>query len=140
MRCQLCGYEFDETAMSCHSSCAFNEACAVICCPNCGYQAVDEQKTRVATVLRRILSRRQTTINLLPVRPLSSMNPGQSGTVVEITSSHHARVERLQVLGLITDAPITLEQKNPTFVLRVGFTQLSVEREIADDILVKVTP
>jgi DtxR family transcriptional regulator, Mn-dependent transcriptional regulator len=96
-------------------------------------------KSRVAITLKRLLSRRQTNNNLSPVRPLSSMNPGQSGTVLEIASPHHVRVERLQVLGLITDAPITLEQKNPTYVLRVGFTQLAVEREIADDILVKIT-
>jgi Fe2+ transport system protein FeoA len=140
MRCPLCGHEFDETVMSCHSSCVFNENCGIICCPNCGYQLVDEQKTRLATALKRWLShRKQSNDQLSPVRPLSAMQQGQSGTVVEIISSNHARIERLQVLGLIPDAPITLDQKHPTFVLRVGFTQLSIEREIADEILVNVT-
>jgi Fe2+ transport system protein FeoA len=140
MRCPLCGNEFDETAMACHSSCVFNENCGIICCRNCGYQLVDEQKTRLATSLRRWLSHRtHSDDHLPPVRPLSAMQPGQSGTVVEIVSPNYTRIERLHVLGLITDAPITLEQKHPTFVLRVGFTQLSIEREIADDILVNVT-
>jgi Fe2+ transport system protein FeoA len=139
MICPLCGYEFDEKAMSCHSSCAFNESCGIVCCPNCGYQVVDEQKTRLATALRGMLARRRAAADLPPIRPLSMLRPGQTGTVVEINSPHHTRVERLNVLGLVTDAQVTLEQKRPTFVLRVGFTQLSIEREIADDILVNVT-
>jgi Fe2+ transport system protein FeoA len=139
MQCPLCGYEFDETALSCHASCAFNKACAIICCPNCGYQVADEGKSRLAAALRRALrQRRIPNAAELPVRPLSAMQPGQSGTVVAIDSDHHARVERLHVLGLVENAQVTLEQTRPTIVLRVGFTELSVEREVADEIVVEV--
>jgi len=57
MQCQLCGYEFDERQLSCHAACAFNERCAIICCPNCGYQVVDESKSGLAAALRRALER-----------------------------------------------------------------------------------
>lgn len=141
MHCPLCGYEFDETAMSCHSSCAFNQGCGIICCPNCGYQVADEGKSRLAAALRRMLVRKKATeIPLLPVRPLSTLQPGQSGRVVSINSDNHTRVERLHVLGVVANALVTLEQKRPTFVLRVDFTELSIEREIADTILVEVAP
>jgi Fe2+ transport system protein FeoA len=137
MRCPLCGFEFDATAMSCHSSCAFNESCGIICCPNCGYQMADEQKSRLASVLRRLLEQRHAkAAALAPVRPLTELAAGEYGKVVAIQSANHARVERLNVLGLIPDAQIRLEQKRPTYVVRVGFTELSVEREIAQDILV----
>lgn len=132
--CPLCGYEFDETALSCHSSCAFNESCGIICCPNCGYQVADERKSRLAEALKRMMARRQAITS--PVRPLSTLQPGQSGKVVAIDSNNHTRVERLHVLGLIEDVQVTLEQKRPAYVLRVGFTELSLEREIADSILV----
>lgn len=139
MRCPLCGYEFEASAMSCHASCAFNDSCAMICCPNCGYQIPDERRSRLAEALRRFLARRGGEEESLPaVRPLSAMQAGQSGKVVEIRSQNHTRVERLNVLGLTTDAHVTVEQKRPTYVLRVGFTELTVEREIADEILVEV--
>ncbi|MFN8371927.1 MAG: FeoA domain-containing protein [Anaerolineae bacterium] len=138
IHCPLCGFEFESTAMSCHSSCAFNESCGIICCPNCGYQMPDEQKSRVAEALRRWLSRRREQQELLPVRPLSAMRPGESGKVVAINSQSHNRVERLHVLGLINDAHVTLEQKRPTYVLRVGFTELSIEQDIAQEIMVDV--
>jgi Fe2+ transport system protein FeoA len=139
MRCPICNYEFEVTAMSSHVSCAFNASCAIICCPNCGYQIPDERKSRLAEAFRRFLARRRgEEENLSSVRALSAMQAGQSGKVIAIHSQNHARIERLNVLGLIPDAQVKLEQKRPTYVLRVGFTELTIEREIADEILVEV--
>ena len=139
MRCPLCGYEFEPTVMTCHTSCAFNESCGIICCPNCGYQMPDERKSRLAEALRRMLTRKQDKpVSEEHVRPLSAMQPGQSGKVVSIQSTHDQRVERLHILGLTDGVAITLEQKRPTFVLRAGFTELSIEREVANEILVEV--
>jgi Fe2+ transport system protein FeoA len=139
MRCPLCGFEFEPTSMSCHSSCAFNDSCGIICCPNCGYQIPDERKSRMADALRRFIARRREETNLEPVRPLSAMQPGQSGKVVAINSENHSRIERLHVLGLVTDALVTLEQKRPTYVLKVGFTELSIDYDIATNIMVDVS-
>jgi Fe2+ transport system protein FeoA len=139
MRCPLCSFEFEVTAMSCHSSCAFNDSCGIICCPNCGYQIPDERKSRLADGLRRFLSRSQGKTEEQPaIRPLSTLSAGQVGRVIAVHSENHARVEKLNVLGLITDAQVIVEQKRPTFVLRVGFTEFSVEADIADEILVEI--
>jgi hypothetical protein len=54
MTCQLCGYTFDATQMSCHASCALHSYCKIVCCPNCGYQAVDESRSRLAHGARRL--------------------------------------------------------------------------------------
>ncbi len=57
MRCPLCGHGFDETRMSCVAVCplARVQGCNLLCCPNCGYQMVDERKSGVARLLRRLL-------------------------------------------------------------------------------------
>lgn len=139
MQCPLCGFEFEPESMACHSSCAFNDSCGIICCPNCGYQMPDESKSRMANALRLFIARRRGEGGKLePVRPLSAMKPGQSGKVVAINSDNHARIERLHVLGLVKDAIIRLEQKRPTYVLRVGFTELTIDYEIATNIMVDV--
>jgi len=139
MICPLCSYEFEATLLACHSSCAFNESCGIICCPNCGYQVPDERKSRLAGALRRFLSRKpDRTEYLTAVRPLSTLLAGQTGKITTINSDNHARVERLNVLGLTADALVRVDQKRPTYVLSVGFTELTVEREIADDILVEL--
>jgi Fe2+ transport system protein FeoA len=141
MRCQLCGYEFDETAMSCHASCAMNQHCAVICCPNCGHQTVDESKSTLAQILRRTFKRTATPPTARAHDPeacrLSDLLPGQSATVVSIESRNPSRLERLSVFGIVPGCQLTVEQRQPTFVLRVGFTELSVEREVADEIVIE---
>jgi Fe2+ transport system protein FeoA len=139
MRCPLCSYEFDEKQMSCHASCAFNEQCAIICCPNCGYQVVDTTRSKLAQALQRLLSSKGNASDApAPVYPLSALQAGQSGTITSVETSSTSRLERLSVLGLVSGARVTLEQKRPTFVLRVGFTELSLERELAEEIFVEV--
>jgi hypothetical protein len=55
--CPLCSFEFDESAMMCVAACplAAVQGCNILCCPNCGYQMVDERKSRMARLLRRAL-------------------------------------------------------------------------------------
>ncbi|HLF28135.1 MAG TPA: FeoA family protein [Anaerolineae bacterium] len=70
-------------------------------------------------------------------RRLSELRPGQSGTVVSIKTRNAARLNRLSLLGIAPGAQITLEQRQPAYVLRVGFTELSIERDVADEIIVE---
>jgi len=55
--CPLCGVEFDELGLSCVGVCplAAIQGCQLVCCPNCGYQMVDERKSGLAQLLRRVL-------------------------------------------------------------------------------------
>ena len=139
MRCQLCGFEFDETQMVCHASCAFNKYCTIICCPNCGHQTVDESKSKLAEAFRRILRQPPRQLSVGSTCRLSDLRPGQSATVTDIEIDNPARLEQLITFGLVAGSRIVLEQQQPTPVVGVGYTQLSVERAVADRILVKVS-
>jgi Fe2+ transport system protein FeoA len=138
--CQLCAYEFDETQLRCHSSCPFNEHCAIICCPNCGYQVVNESKSRLAEALRRFLNYRATPSrsNQAMHCPLSQLQVGEAGKLVSIESNRSDRLERLQIFGLMPGVKVTLKQRRPEFVLEVGHTELTIEREVADELLIEV--
>ena len=147
MRCPLCAYEFDETQMACHASCSLNKHCAIICCPNCGYQVVDESKSKLATGVSRIFQRLKDA-SRKPVPPgastvhsgtcpLSQMRSGATSKVVAIDSDKPSRVERLQVFGVIPGAHISLKQRQPEFIVQVGYTELTIEQEVADQILVE---
>lgn len=139
--CPLCGYEFDATQLACHASCMFNARCAIICCPNCGYQVPDSRRSALAEGLRRWLNRRAGPVQSLDqVCRLTELHAGQCGQVVRIETTAHERIEKLHVLGLFPASMVTLEQKRPAYVVRVGFTQLSLERDIAEQIVVRVQP
>jgi Fe2+ transport system protein FeoA len=116
-----------------------NDGCAMVCCPQCGYQMVDESKTATAGWLRRWLGRKAQTPTRMPsgVRPLSDLSPGQSGVVVTIATRQAARLDRLGALGVVPGSIVTLKQRMPAFVLRVGETELTVDESIAQEILTR---
>jgi Fe2+ transport system protein FeoA len=66
---------------------------------------------------------------------LSDLPPGESGTVMAVQSASASRLHRLSLLGVLPGSTITVIQRWPSYVMRVGFTELSLDGEIADDIL-----
>lgn len=54
--CPLCGQDFDETELSCQGRCpmAQVQGCSLLCCPHCGYQMVDERKSGLAQLIKRV--------------------------------------------------------------------------------------
>ncbi len=57
VQCPLCGHEFDESGTNCESICPLAKIsnCNLICCPNCGYEMVDERKSGMARLLRKVI-------------------------------------------------------------------------------------
>ena len=144
IKCALCGYEFDEKAMACHSQCPMSEGCAIICCPNCGYQVVDESKTWGAMFLRKAWARwRSATAKPTPpighsaATPLTGLTAGQSAEVVEIASADAGRLHRLSVLGIAPGSMIRLAQQSPVCIIWVDETQVSLDNDVAQEILCK---
>jgi Fe2+ transport system protein FeoA len=139
MRCPLCGYKFDESVKHCHTACAMNHNCALVCCPHCGYQMVDETQTKAASWMRKLFSRQTQTSAPTPngLKRLSDLAPGQSGEVVTIATRQAARLDRLSALGVVPGSLVTLRQRAPAFVLRVGETELTVDESIAQEILTR---
>jgi ferrous iron transport protein A len=141
MQCPLCSYEFDERAMQCHSACALNQSCAVICCPNCGYQMVDVSKSRMTMKLSGAFARLLKPPRAASNEPahLSDLRAGQTACVLGIEAADTAVIDRLQIYGVVPGARITLQQRSPTIVFQIGYTELSVEREVARCIHVELS-
>ncbi len=56
IHCPLCGTEFDANEHGRCSACPLGRNCHLICCPACGYQIVDERKSTLARLARRLHS------------------------------------------------------------------------------------
>jgi DtxR family Mn-dependent transcriptional regulator len=72
------------------------------------------------------------------VVPLHRLKPGQRAQIVELKSESAARLDRLGALGLMPGAWVVVQQRNPALVLRVGETEISVDRSVAEEILVRI--
>lgn len=58
--CPLCGIDF--TGAACHASCPFARGCAMVRCPACGYEFIEDGWT--TRVLRWLRERRRRTRDL----------------------------------------------------------------------------
>jgi Fe2+ transport system protein FeoA len=141
LRCALCGHELVPAALPCHSECPLGPRCGLICCPSCGYQVVDETRSLLGRLIRG--------------RPLKSLAPGArppgsattevplthvpQGTEVEIRSLRDmpsGRSARLSAFGVVPGTSVTLVQRRPVPVVRIGETDLALSEEILGEIWV----
>ncbi len=138
MRCPLCGFNFEPEGLACRDAgcpLAGIQGCAMICCPSCGYQMVDERSSRLAGLLRGM--QRKLAPPPPPVRSLLGLKAGQSATVLGLEFGDASLLEQLCAYGLAPGSMLRLEQTEPAFVISVGETVLSVDRAIAEGILVE---
>ena len=70
------------------------------------------------------------------VIPLSEIRAGDSGRVLYMTMQDHDRLDRLTSLGLFPGREIKVHQREPSFVVLIGETQLALDKEIVKDIFV----
>lgn len=54
VQCPLCGARFNADEHKRCSQCPFGNRCSLICCPQCGYQMVDERKSTLAALVKRL--------------------------------------------------------------------------------------
>ncbi len=71
------------------------------------------------------------------VGSLTDLHIGEEAKIVFISSKYHARLDRLSSLGIIPGSVIRLHQKQPTYVIRIGETELALDKDLAKEIFVK---
>jgi Fe2+ transport system protein FeoA len=71
-------------------------------------------------------------------RPLSSLEPGETGVVVKVLRDRADRADRLAALGVTPGARIHVLQTFPGIVFQCDETELAVERTVARSILVDI--
>jgi DtxR family Mn-dependent transcriptional regulator len=70
------------------------------------------------------------------IHPLSDCAPGSRLRIVFITPSVHQRLDRLNSMGVLPGEVIHLHQKQPSFVIRIGATEVAIEKDVAREIFV----
>jgi Fe2+ transport system protein FeoA len=143
MQCKLCGFEFDADVLACHTGCPFGEKCALICCPNCGYQVVDDRRSVVARFLERITGIGKKSTPTQPsshpegLVPLTHIANGKSAVVRDVSRLSGDRKTRLGLFGLAPGAVLFMIQRAPAPVIRIGETELALEIDVLQQIWVE---
>ncbi len=72
------------------------------------------------------------------VAPLSALSPGDSGRIAYIHTRERATLDKLIAMGALPGAEVSAIQTFPSYVFQVGQTQVAVDRQIADNIYVRL--
>ncbi|MBN1412886.1 MAG: metal-dependent transcriptional regulator [Spirochaetales bacterium] len=73
--------------------------------------------------------------------PLSELAAGESGKITYISTEYHKRLDQLIGLGISPGNTVRVHQTVPTFVIRVGETDIALDREICAEIYLRpLTP
>ena len=73
------------------------------------------------------------------VYPLSEMEPGQGGRIMYIHTHGESSIHKLMAMGVLPGFNVSLIQRYPSFVFKVGQTQIAVDADIASEIFVLVS-
>ncbi len=134
MTCTFCAHTFSpgEARTTCEA-CLWFGGCRGVRCPQCGYEMPEDLgflswlTRRSKTVLRANLECR-----------LAEMQPGESGTVSGLHPANDRELHKLLALGVIPGSTITLRRRSPAYVFEIGFSQLAVDRQLANTVMVRL--
>lgn len=70
--------------------------------------------------------------------PLDRLGTKTQGTIAAIRNKDEKIVKKLLAMGVHTGMQITLEQRFPSFAIRVGRTRIAIDKDIANSIKVRV--
>jgi DtxR family Mn-dependent transcriptional regulator len=71
------------------------------------------------------------------VAALAQLRPGQSGTVAYLHADDGAVIRKLMAMGIYPGSELSLLQRRPSFVFRVGHSQFAVDEVMARSIYVR---
>lgn len=72
------------------------------------------------------------------LKPVSELNKGFKGEVAHIKTKDRKKLQKIMSMGLLPGAKIEIIQTFPSYVFQVSHTQLAVDKQIADEIFVKM--
>lgn len=68
---------------------------------------------------------------------LDRLCAGQWAEIVELRSTDPTRLDRLGAYGLVPGSSLRVEQLQPAIIFRVGETEISVDQDVAREIIVR---
>lgn len=68
---------------------------------------------------------------------LSKVKIGQTQTVVALNTEENSVLRKLMALGIMPGSNLILEQRFPSYIIKIGHTRTALDRETAASIFVE---
>lgn len=147
--CPLCGHRFDPAAHLACQTCPLHAGCHLVCCPACGHTTVDQGQSRIVQWITAFLDRRLTQQDKpaltqdtararTPECVLADVPLDQRARVVDMRALPVSQRDQLHGYGILPGCVLRVVQRLPVTVVQIEHTELAIETEIAQTILVEL--
>jgi len=138
--CTMCGHRYNPDDYPSCQECPLQAGCHLSCCPLCGYEMIDPDKSRLARWFSRLFS-----------TPVGNGNPPREPTLAHAPPGCRARVKRfaqttppqrkahLQAYGVVPGHTVHVLQHKPVTVIEIDHLELALENELAETVFVSIT-
>ncbi len=72
------------------------------------------------------------------IAALADLKPKAKGHIAYLQTKNKDRMQKLLNIGVVPGVSITLVQKFPSYVFKIGHTQFAVDKELASSIYVRL--
>jgi hypothetical protein len=142
IECGLCGYHYDPDQHIACQSCPLHSGCNLVCCPACGYQTVDPQRSllvRLASYLPKFRGSAKMQPEAYEGLSLADIPPGEQAELLGYSNDFPAdRKAYLQAYGLVVNHQIQVVQHSPVTIIRLDNLELALENDLARGIRVQI--
>lgn len=134
--CSFCGYTFNENeANKPCPGCPMNKNCGYVPCPNCNFMNVKPLLFKWNWFKKKHSCTNKPTYDQ-KICKLIDLKPGQQGEIIKINISN-IDFKKLTIFNIIPGEIVSLIQKKPCYIIKIGNTQVALDKKIADGIIVK---
>jgi len=141
INCIMCGYQYDPDLHLACQSCPLHSGCNLVCCPSCGYQTVNPQRSilvRLASYLPMLKPPSKSVRESGEGLTLADVPPGSQAELIGFTDTFPAdRKAYLQAYGLVLNHQIQVVQHTPVTIIRLDNIELALESDLAKGIKVQ---
>ncbi|MBW1669359.1 MAG: ferrous iron transport protein A [Deltaproteobacteria bacterium] len=74
------------------------------------------------------------------VSDLVDAEKGTKGSVAYLCTKDNVKLQKLMSMGVLPGVAVEVTQTYPSYVFKIGHTQIAVDREIAKDIFLRLRP
>jgi Fe2+ transport system protein FeoA len=138
-------YSENDAQQAC-AGCISAGPCAMVKCPNCGYEQPREMEHE--SFLSRLLGRRKkhkqievAAINSAAVKAPLRLDQAQEGVravVSKVATDDLPRLRKLLVMGILPGATISIDQRKPLLVVSIGASQFAMDMQMAESVFIQV--
>ena len=134
-KCSYCGAVFDlnEAAQGCNG-CPMGNSCGKIKCPKCNFEM--PAKPITPSYIKKIKEMFNIKKSFKKDSVLS-LNIGDEAYIKEIQTKDASKLQKLMSFGLLPGAKIKVIKKYPAIVVEEGFSQIAIDENIAEYIIVQ---